>query len=146
MKLPAPSHIIADLKAQSKKDALIELAGLFQDINQEILVQALLKRERLGTTAIVTGMSLPHAKIDTIDTILIAVGRSKTGVQWGARDGQSVQLIFLMLAPETASTSYLQTLAGLSRILKDNSNCNRLHTAKDKEEINRILQGCFLSV
>ena len=145
MKLPAPTHIIADLDAQSKKEALIELSGLFADLNQESLVQALLKRERLGTTAIVPGMALPHTKINTIDSILIAVGRSKTGIQWGAQDGQPIQLIFLMLAPQSASKSYLQALAGLSRLLKNNSNCTRIHNARNKEEINQILQGCFYS-
>jgi PTS system nitrogen regulatory IIA component len=140
-----PAYIIANLKAQSRKEALIELAGLFQDLNQEVLVSALLERESLGTTAIVSGMALPHAKIEGLDDILIAVGRSKAGIQWGARDGQPVHLIFVMIAPQKAAASYLQTLSSLSLVLKNNADCALLKHAPDKEEISRILQGCLQS-
>ena len=145
MNIPDPAHIIASLKAQTKKEALIELAGLFQDIDQENLVRTLLDRESLGSTAIITGMALPHAKISIIDEILIAIGRSKAGIHWNARDGQPVHLIFLMIAPKSAASSYRQTLSGLSRVLKNNSHCALLHSAKDQTEIHRILQDCLQS-
>ena len=140
-----PDHIVACLKAQTKKEALLELATLFPDIDQDVLVEALMEREHLGSTAIVTGMALPHAKINGVEDILIAVGRSKTGIHWGARDGQPVHLIFLMLAPVKAATSYLQTLSILSRVLKNNADCAELRHAGDKEEITRILEGCLQS-
>lgn len=145
MNIPDPAHIIASLKAQTKKEALIELAGLFQNIDQENLVHLLLNRESLGSTAIVSGMALPHAKITNIDEIVIAIGRSKIGIHWNARDGQPVHLIFLMIAPENAASSYLQTLASLSRVLKNNADCTLLQKAKDQTEINLILQDCLQS-
>ncbi len=145
MNIPNPAHIIANLKAQTKKEALMELAGLFENIEPENIVRTLLNRENLGSTAIITGIALPHAKISTIDEILIATGRSKAGIHWNARDGQPVHLIFLMIAPQSAASSYRQTLSGLSRALRDNSNCALLNRAKDQTEIHRILQDCLQS-
>lgn len=138
-----PDHIIANLEAQSKREALTELAALFQDLDQDIMVQGLMDREHLGSTAIVSGMALPHTKISGVDDIMVAVGRSKAGLHWNARDGQPIHLIFLMLAAPKAAASYLQTLSSLSRILKNNADCAQLHRAKDKDEINRIVQGCL---
>ncbi len=140
-----PDHVIASLKAQTKKEALVELAALFQDVDQDLLVQKLMERESLGSTAIVSGMALPHAKISGIDDILIAVGRSETGIHWAAQDGQPVHLILLMLAHPKASASYLQTLASLSRVLRNNADCSQLQHASDNDEIYRILQGCLQS-
>lgn len=146
MNLPDPAHIISSLQAQSKKEALEELIALFQDIDQTALVHALLERETLGSTAIISGMALPHAKIATIDQIMISVGRSKTGIQWGAKDGQPIHLIFLLLAPESTGKTYLQALSSLSRIIKNNSNCALLQNAQDEDEINLILKGCLNSL
>lgn len=142
MNLPDSAHIIANLKAQSRKEALPELSRVFQSLDQDLLIKAILDREALGSTAIANGVALPHCKISTIDDILIGIGRSQTGLHWGgAKDGQPVRLIVLMLAPLDASTSYLKTLANLSRFLKNSSNCTLVHKASDASEIQQIFQS-----
>ncbi|MDA3832611.1 MAG: PTS sugar transporter subunit IIA [Spirochaetales bacterium] len=141
MILPEPAHIIADLTAQSRKEALTELSGLFHHLDQHLLIKALLDRETLGSTAIATGVALPHCKMNTIDDILIAVGRSETGIHWAAKDGQPVRLIILMIAPLKTSSSYLKILANISRFLKDSSNFALLSKAKDAHDIQHILQS-----
>ncbi|MDA3969818.1 MAG: PTS sugar transporter subunit IIA [Desulfobulbaceae bacterium] len=141
MILPDPAHIIANLTAQSRKEALTEMSGLFPDLAQDLLIKSLLNREDLGSTAIANGVALPHCKITTIDDILIGVGRSKTGIHWGAKDGQPVQLIVLMIAPLQSSANYLRNLANLSRFLKNSSNCALVHKARDGEEIQHIFHS-----
>ncbi len=145
MNPPDLTSIIASLKAQTKKEALIELTGLFPDLDKKLIVRELMDRETLGSTAITSGIALPHTKSDTVNDILIAVGRSKAGIHWGARDGQPIHLICLMIAPEKASSAYLQTLAKISRILKNSSTFTLLHNAQGKDEISQILNDCFHS-
>lgn len=142
MNLPDSAHIIANLNAQSRKEALAELSRVFQNLDQNLLIKAILDREALGSTAIANGVALPHCKISGIDDVLIGVGRSHTGIHWGgARDGQPVRLIVLMLAPLDASTSYLKNLADLSRFLKSSSNCALVQKARDASEIQQIFQS-----
>ncbi len=141
MILPDPAHIIANLTAQSRKEALTELSGLFPDLDQDLLSKSLLSREDLGSTAIANGVALPHCKITTINDILIGVGRSKTGIHWGAKDGQPVQLIVLMIAPLQSSANYLRNLANLSRFLKNSYNCALVHKARDAQEIQHIFHS-----
>ncbi len=128
-----PSHIIGALGATSKRGALAEMAGLLTDFDQDKLEAALLDREAVGSTAIDTGIAVPHAKLAAATTIQVCFGRSQAGIQWGAPDRQLVHLIFLMVAPMSASERYLQTLATLCRFLRDSSNRRRLLSSTDGE-------------
>ncbi len=137
--LISPSHIIGTLAATSKRGALAELAGLL-DFDQETLQAALLDREAVGSTAIDPGIAVPHAKLAAAHDIQICFGRSQAGIQWGAPDRQPVHLIFLLVAPTSASEAYLETLAALCRFLRDSNNRSLLLRTPD-EELGQFLAG-----
>ncbi len=128
-----PSHIITALKATSKRGALAEMAGLLTDFDQDRLQTALLDREAMGATAIDPGIAVPHAKLAEAKELQVCFARSEAGIQWGAPDRQLVHLIFLMVAPASASAHYLQTLASLCRLLRDSSNRRLLLHASPEE-------------
>lgn len=109
------------------------MAGLLTDFDQDVLEAALVEREAVGSTAIDSGVAVPHAKLAAAKEIQVCFARSKAGIQWGAPDRQLVHLIFLMVAPVGSSEHYLQTLAILCRFLRDNNNRSRLLGAPDGE-------------
>jgi PTS system nitrogen regulatory IIA component len=130
--IPA-SRIIGDLVATSKRGALAEMAAVFAAFDQEELQTALLEREAMGSTAIDSGIAVPHAKLAAAQEIQVCFARSLAGIQWGAPDRQLVHLIFLLVAPLSATAAYLETLATLCRYLRDSNNRRLLLRAEDDQ-------------
>ena len=119
------SFIIADLKAGDKKEALTEISlflehkGTIQDHGQ--LLQALLKREQLGSTGIGDHMAIPHAKSESIDRIVTVFARSPGGIDFDSLDRKPVHFIFLLLSPPASTGLHLKALAKIARLFKNPS-------------------------
>ena len=137
-------RIHPSLEATTKREVLLELAGQvhaeYPSLATETIYQALQERETLGSTGIGDGIALPHGKLKTLDQLLISFGRSRRGVQFEAVDGKPVHLFFLLLAPQHSAREYLNTLAHLSRFLKNPSVQTRLLNAETKEELREIFR------
>ena len=138
-----PQSVIHDLKAHDKKGVLEELSQVITEqeksLNKGTLLQVLLERERLGSTAIGDGVALPHGKLRELDKLLISFGRSIDGLDFDSIDEQPAYLFFLLLAPENSAGMHLKFLAKMSRMLKDGSFRQRLMGAKTREEIYKII-------
>jgi PTS system nitrogen regulatory IIA component len=117
------NFITVELKASDKLGVLEELSEIFasnnDDVDAETMVRVLLEREKLGSTGIGDGIAIPHGKIGGIENIYIGFGRSKKGVEFDALDGKPVHLLFVLVAPESASGKHLKALAKISRMLMD---------------------------
>lgn len=116
--------IISDINSQDKKGVLCEFSRLAEsilpsDVSSDEILNILLNREKLGSTAVGHGVAIPHGKIPGLDKIVALFGRSKKGVDFQAHDQKSTHLFFVLLAPETAIGNYLHALARLSRLMKD---------------------------
>ncbi len=122
--------ILGELKAKNKRDVLAEITGVFAKekgkFDSEAMLQALLEREKLGSTGIGDGVAIPHGKMKGIDHILCAFGRSKKGINFDAVDRKPVHILFLLLAPEEAAGLHIKMLSRISRILRDPSFRTRL--------------------
>lgn len=131
--------IMPDLKAMGKREALEEMVeGLvfnFADLNKEKLLEAILERERLGSTGIGYGVAIPHARLKGMNGIAVLFGRSIKGVEFQAMDERPAHLFFLIAAPEDSNTAHLKVLARISRLLKDAGVRKRLMEASTQEEI-----------
>lgn len=127
------SHIIGALAATTKRGVLVEMTGVLTDFDQEELLGALLEREAVGATALDSGVAVPHAKFGVAGEIQVCFARSQAGIQWGAADRQLVHLIFLMVAPVSVPCRYLETLATLSRFLRDRNNRSLLLHSSDEK-------------
>ena len=117
-----PQAIVPELKATDKNGVLNELSAVLADVSgasQEEMVRVLLDRERLGSTGIGGGVAIPHGKLQSLDSLLLAFGRSREGVDFEAMDGKPTHLFFLLLAPEDSTGGHLKMLARISRLLKD---------------------------
>lgn len=134
-----PDAIILEMKATTKDAALRELAGLAATqcgrFTEEVLYKVLVEREAVGSTGVGNGVAIPHGKIEGLEEILLCFGRSRLGVDFNAIDKREVYLFMLMISPAGKGGEYLQTLARVSRILKESSNRQRLLDCSSREEI-----------
>ncbi|MFQ5785697.1 MAG: PTS IIA-like nitrogen regulatory protein PtsN [Alphaproteobacteria bacterium] len=140
--LVSPEGVIANLKATSKKQALQELAHRASKIvglHERAIFDTLLERERLGTTGVGLGIAIPHGKLADLDRLYGLFARLDQPIDFDAIDDQPVDLIFLLLAPETAGADHLKALARISRLLRDKSFCKKVRGSESAEAIYALL-------
>lgn len=136
--LLSPQTIISDLKATSKKQALQEIssyAAAQLNLEDRTILDALLERERLGSTGVGNGVAVPHAKMVDLDKLYLLFVRLSTPVAFDAPDGRPVDLMFLLLTPENAGGDHLTALAKVSRLLRDEKFCSLLRGSDGAEAI-----------
>jgi PTS system nitrogen regulatory IIA component len=135
--------IIPALNQNEKNKVLEELANLLSasrpilDKNQ--VLEVLLERERISTTAIGEGVAIPHGKLAGVDRVLGAFARSPEGVDFASLDGGPTHLFFALIAPENAAADHLKALARISRLLKDEAFRRRLMAGRSAEELFTII-------
>jgi nitrogen PTS system EIIA component len=139
----ARDGIILDLKScQSKRQVLKELArhaAAALGLDQQNLLDALMERERLGTTGIGHGIAIPHARLAEVDRLVGLFARLEQPVDFESLDDQPSDLIFLLLAPDSADADSLKALARISRVLRDPALRQRLRQERDREVVYRLL-------
>lgn len=130
-----------DLNATSKEDVISELVTLLVESNviekksKNKVIDALMAREALGSTAIGQGIAIPHAKSESTDTLVAALGISKKGVHFDSLDGEPAYIFFLLVAPIDSAGPHLKALARVSRLLKDKFFRDSLKNTKSHKEI-----------
>ncbi len=137
-----PDMVVANLKANSKKQVLQELAELAVskiDATEHDILDTLLQRERLGSTGVGNGVAIPHGKLPNIDGIVGAFARVSKPVEFDAMDDQPVDLFFMLLAPEGSGADHLKALSKIARVLRDEQKLHTLRQAQDVDEIYGIL-------
>jgi PTS system nitrogen regulatory IIA component len=137
-----PSAIIARLRVTSKKQALQELAKRAAEITgqgERAIFEVLIERERLGTTGVGNGIAIPHGKLPDLDRLYGLFARLETPIEFDAIDEQPVDLICLLLAPETAGADHLKALARISRLLRDPTMCEKLRGSDSADAIYALL-------
>ena len=132
--------IATDLKSETKMDVIGEIvamlvdAGIVEKKNKNKIVDGLMAREALGSTAIGQGIAIPHTKSDTVTGLISALAISKKGVKFDSLDGEPAYIIFLLIAPSDSAGPHLKALARVSRLLKDKffrDSLKNTKTAKD---------------
>lgn len=134
--------VIPSLRAKDKKEALQELSrrvAALTDLPQREVFDALLQRERLGSTGFGRGIAIPHVKFRTLKSIVCIFARLAEPIPFELPDGEPVDVIFLLLGPEHASGDHLKALARISRLLRDPKALERLRAARDQEALFAVL-------
>ena len=131
------------MKAREKKDALHELcaplAAAHPDLDHTEMVRVLLEREKLGSTGVGDAVAIPHGKLAELDRLYGLFARLVQPIDFEAIDDQPVDLIFLLLAPESAGADHLKALARVSRLLRDKEICEKLRGCDNAEAIYALL-------
>jgi PTS system nitrogen regulatory IIA component len=140
--LVAPNAIIPALKVNSKKQALQELAARAAEIsgqNERAIFEILLQREKLGSTGVGNGIAIPHGKLAKLTKLFGLFARLDRPIDFEALDGQPVDLVFLLLAPEGAGADHLKALARVARLLRDPDIVHKLRESRDAEALYAVL-------
>ena len=140
--LVAPSAIIPALKVNGKKQALQEIAAKAAELTgqgERAILEILLQREKLGSTGVGHGVAIPHGKLPKLGKVFGLFARLDRPLDFDALDGQPVDLVFLLLAPEGAGADHLKALARVARLLRDPDIAGKLRHSRDAEAIYAVL-------
>lgn len=138
---------VCELHSVRKKAAiheLIEKAAVFHVIDDtDRLAYEVLLRERKQTTGFGYGVAVAHAQYEGIDSVIMALGTSKRGIDYKAMDNKPVNLLFLIASPPDLQESYLQALSVLVKLVRREAFRTALLAARNVEEIEKILHVEF---
>ena len=140
--LIAPAAIIPALKVNGKKQALQELAARAAELtgqSERAILEILLQREKLGSTAVGNGIAIPHGKLPKLGRLFGLFARLERPIDFDALDSQPVDLIFLLLAPEAAGADHLKALARVARMLRDPDVARKLRESSDTDALYAVL-------
>jgi PTS system nitrogen regulatory IIA component len=138
----AQNAIIPALKVNNKKQAIQELAARAAQLtgqDEKQIFEVLLPREKLGSTGVGNGVAIPHGKLPKLARLFGLFARLERPINFEALDGQPVDLIFLLLAPEGAGADHLKALARIARLLRDPETTRKLRDLDDAEALYTIL-------
>jgi len=143
-----PSRVLANLEGGSKKRVL-ELTAEFianeSSLDSEDIYQGLIERERLGSTGIGYGVAIPHCRLPSLaeDETRGYLIQLSQGVDFDAIDGQSVELLFVLLVPESTNQVHLNLLASLADCFSKDQFRHDLQMATSEEELFEIALTVF---
>lgn len=137
-----PATVRGHVALDSKK-ALFPLVGDIASqslgLTAQDVSEALLERERLGSTGFGRGIALPHAKLPDLTGVRGIFLQLARPIEFNAVDGLPVDLLFVLLSPLDAGADHLKALAGVSRLLRNESFAERLRGAKNDEALYALL-------
>lgn len=137
-----PQAVLPALRVNSKKQALQEIAAhaaRLTGLEAAAIYEALLQRERLGSTGIGEGIAIPHGKLPGLTRIFGLVARLEKPIDFEALDGQHVDVLFLLLAPEGAGADHLKALSRVARVLREPGLVERVRATRDAAALYAIM-------
>ncbi|MBC01622.1 MAG: PTS IIA-like nitrogen-regulatory protein PtsN [Rhodobacteraceae bacterium] len=140
--LISPQAVVPSLKANSKKQALQELAAKAAAVTglpERDIFDTLLQRERLGSTGVGNGIAIPHGKLVALDRLVGLFARLDRPIDFDALDDQPVDLVFVLLAPEGAGADHLKALARIARRMRDPGTVAKLRASDDASALYTLL-------
>jgi nitrogen PTS system EIIA component len=140
-----PEAILPDLRATTKEEAFHEMvdalraAGCIAGADAEDVVQAVLRREGLGTTGVGDGVAFPEARHPAVARMVGTIALSRGGVEFDAMDGGPVHILFLVVSPPNRPGDFLRAEEMISRLLLNDDFRDRLRRAGTREEVVGLL-------
>jgi PTS system nitrogen regulatory IIA component len=140
--LLTPDAVLPALRVNGKKQALQEMSERAAEVSKlpaREIFDSILQRERLGSTGVGDGIAIPHGKLLKCPRIFGVFARLERPIDFEALDGLPVDLIFLLVAPESAGADHLKALAMIARLLRDSSLAAQLRATRDASAIYAML-------
>ena len=134
--------VLPSLRAASKKGALqdmCERAAVASGLEARAIFDAVLQRERLGSTGVGNGVAIPHGKLVNCNRIVGVFARLERPIDFEAVDGEPVDLVFLLIASETAGADHLKALARVARFLRNPKITAQLRATRDAGALHAVL-------
>ncbi|MDD5644584.1 MAG: PTS sugar transporter subunit IIA [bacterium] len=142
----SPENVLIELEGTDAESVIKELAGTFKNINKDVIVERVLHRESMDSTAIGHGIAFPHARIETGKGLMIAVGKSGKGIDFSAFDGNPVSLVFLVVWQPSTPILFTQLFSSLIKSFRKQDFRNKILSAGDKKEMVEILSAIKIKI
>lgn len=139
--LLSEERILCKCELKSKKRSLQTLAELLsadldsEEVSEMDILDALINRERLGSTGLGHGVALPHGRIKNLESPMAAMITLKEGVDFEGPDDQGVDLMVGLIVPENCADEHLNILASLAAVFSQSKLRETLRSATDPAEI-----------
>lgn len=134
--------VLPRLAATSRKQVLCDLAGALAEkagLDQRDVFEAIMERERLGSTGVGSGVAIPHARLSKLTETVGGFARLSQAVEFDAVDDKPCDLIFMLLAPDASGADHLRALARVSRAFRQPEFRQALRDAKTDAELKALL-------
>ena len=133
-------HVTLELAAASREGALRAIVATMEIAEPEKFLAEVVAREEVHTTLMDKGVAFPHARTDLVSEIVLGIGRSASGVPFGA-EGELAHLIFVIGVPKKRVNDYLVCVGALARVTKADETRAKLMAADSAEELVEILRA-----
>ena len=134
--------ILPRLKTANKKQALQEMAAKAAALtgrDDRDIFETLMQREKLGSTGVGHGVAIPHGKLPGLERLVGVFALLDKPIDFDSLDGEPVDVVFLLLAPESAGADHLKASARIARVLRDDETAAKLRAADDAAAMYTLL-------
>ncbi|MEM1095071.1 MAG: PTS sugar transporter subunit IIA [Bacteroidota bacterium] len=137
------AQICVGLPGATKAEVLAALLGMLPShpavVNAEAMHAAVLAREAMMSTGVGKGLALPHAKTEAVRATVAAFAITAMPIDYDALDDEPVELLFLLVGPETVKTQHIRILSRISRLLNRDALRAAVLAAPDAATVRRLL-------
>lgn len=137
-------RVILHLQAQKKMEAIRELASRLEGPDEIVDVKRFLslvmQREKIETTAVGHGVAIPHAHGDCVKSLVIGVGVSRQGIDFGAMDGEPVRTVVMIASPVRHFQDYLKAVSRVARLLNQEDCRQRIINAQGVADVIEVFK------
>jgi len=140
-----PACVKVPLESKDKESAILELVDLLNDngllSDKEVVLEAVLTREKTRSTGIGLGIAVPHGKCKAVKELVMAIGIAGEPIDFASVDGRPVKIIILLVSPTDQTGPHIQALARISRLMLDEEFKQALEKATSPEEVYELLNS-----
>ncbi|MFD0916239.1 PTS IIA-like nitrogen regulatory protein PtsN [Pseudahrensia aquimaris] len=139
-----PQGVMSLVNVNSKKQLLQEVAeraATLANVDERIVFDVLLQRERLGSTGVGNGVAIPHGKLPGLEAIYGVFARLKQPIDFDSMDDQPVDIVFMLLAPEGSGADHLKALSRIARLLRNQATLSQLRATTDEDALYSIVMS-----
>jgi len=140
-----PTCVKVPLESKDKESAIVELVDLLNDngllLDKDIVLEAVLTREKTRSTGIGSGIAVPHGKCKAVKELVMAIGITDEPIDFASVDGRPVKIIILLVSPSDQTGPHIQALARISRLMLDEEFKQALEKATSAEEVYELLNN-----
>jgi len=131
------------LQGKDKQSVIVELVDLLNKrgllSNRDIVLKAVLAREKTRSTGIGSGVAVPHGKCNGVRELVMAFGLANEPIEFESIDGKPVKIIILLVSPANETGPHIQALARISRLMLDEQFKQRLEEMTSAEELYELI-------
>ncbi|WP_339468476.1 MULTISPECIES: PTS IIA-like nitrogen regulatory protein PtsN [unclassified Pseudomonas] len=138
-----PGRSLVNVPGGSKKRALEQIANLIgrevPELETQAVYEALIAREKLGSTGFGNGIAIPHCRLKGCETPVSALLHLDHPIDFDAIDGAPVDLLFVLLVPEAATDAHLELLRQIASMLDRKEVRDKLRSASSNEALYQVV-------